>query len=654
MGSAMTNSSQLRTLRGEQRECWRQGKRLLVETFLEQYSALHADSEAVLDLIYSEIVLREEYGETPQLEEYLRRFPHFRTQLRFQFEVHQAIKDDSLIPVTEKPSNSVFLDSGARSRILPEKGATVARYEILEEIGRGGMGVVYRAVQVDLKRLVALKMILAGSSAGAREQARFLIEAEAVARLQHLNIVQIYEVGEQDGCLFLALELVDGLSLETKFAGRPRPPREAGQLVETLARAIHAAHQQGIIHRDLKPSNVLLTGEGVAKITDFGLAKMLDAGESQTSSDAFLGTPCYMAPEQAAGRSREIGPGTDVYALGAVLYELLTGRPPFLGSSPMDTALKVLQNEVVPPSRRQPKTPRDLETICLKCLHKEAGRRYASAKDLADDLERFLAYKPIQARPVSAAERLLKGMRRRPAITALVVVSVAAVLSLGAGLGWHQWDRGIAAEQAGARERLPVEQARGKAKQFFQARDEVLFYGIYGTLFADTDAAKNRSATAAAARKALALMGVAVEGEGKPVLDSALSEPEKAEILAGCYQLLLVLADVAATGLPEQEPADSTQRAREALAILDRAAQLRLATPAYHLRRARYLRQVGDGGAARTAKSRYVPKPFNRSVRSIISSVGKNDSIRARWSRPARISRQPWQPVPTTSGRNTF
>ena len=588
----MTNSGQVMALCIDQRRRWQLGERILAEAYLEQHPALLADPEALLDLIYSEIVLREENGENPQPEDYFQRFPQFRTQLQFQFEVHQAIKDDSLTGFTMKASNLVNPDNGPRSPTTSFMGTTAARYEIQEEIGRGGMGVVYRALQVDLKRLVALKMILAGSHAGANTQARFRTEAKAIARLQHPNIVQIYEVGEQDGCLFLALEFVDGVSLEKKFAGRSVPAAEAAQLVQTLARAIHAAHQHGIIHRDLKPSNVLLTGAGVPKITDFGLAKLLDAREGHTPSDAFLGTPSYMAPEQASSSTDAIGPGADVYSLGTILYELLTGWPPFVGSSPMETVLHVLHNEPVPPSRLQPKTPRDLDTICLKCLQKEPQRRYASANDLADDLGRFLAHEPIQARPVTAAERLLKWTRRRPAIAALVLVSLAAVLSLAAGLGWHY------------RERHTVEQRRHNYQKFLQCRDDALFYGIYGTLFTYTDAARNRSATNIAARKALALMNVAVEGAEPPVLDSALSESEKTEILTGCYQLLLLLADVAANGLPEQERADPSQRIREALALLDRAAQMRPSTPAYHLRRARYLRQLGDEDGARQEQRR--------------------------------------------------
>jgi serine/threonine protein kinase len=334
------------------------------------------------------------------------------------------------------------------------QAASRAGYEILGELGRGGMGVVYKARQIGLNRWVALKMILAGGHAGPQELARFRAEAEALARIQQPNIVQIYEVGEVDGRPFFSLEFVGGGSLADKLDGTPWPARSAAQLVETLARAVHAAHEQGIVHRDLKPANVLLQegekrkgkGEESAgasdlfalrvspfaspKITDFGLAKRLDATAAQTQSGTILGTPSYMAPEQAGGKGREIGPATDVYALGAILYELLTGRPPFKAPTPLDTVLQVVNDEPVPPSRLLPKLPRDLETICLKCLQKDPGKRYGSAVILADELRRFLAGEPILARPAPLSERLAKWARRRPATAALLGVSATALLAL--------------------------------------------------------------------------------------------------------------------------------------------------------------------------------------------------------------------------------
>ena len=243
----------------------------------------------------------------------------------------------------------------------------VPGYEILGELGRGGMGVVYKARQIKANRVVALKMILAGGHASATELARFRTEIEAVARLQHPSIVQVFEVGEQDGLPFFSLEFCDGGSLDRKLKGDPMLPVEAAKLVETLARAMHAAHRQKVIHRDLKPANILLAADGIPKITDFGLAKKLD-DVGQTREGAVMGTPSYMAPEQARGQTSALGPAADIYALGALLYDLLTGRPPFKGANVMATLGQVMHEEPVPPGRLQPGVPRDLETICLKCF----------------------------------------------------------------------------------------------------------------------------------------------------------------------------------------------------------------------------------------------------------------------------------------------
>jgi WD40 repeat protein len=273
----------------------------------------------------------------------------------------------------------------------------VAGYEVLGELGRGGMGVVYKARQLGLNRMVALKMILAGGHACEGDRARFRREAEAVARLQHPNIVQIHAVGEHDGLPYFALEYLDGGSLAQRLDHKPQPARHAAQTVGLLARAIDLAHRQGIVHRDLKPGNVLLTVDGTPKLTDFGLAKHLDAETALTQSNAILGTPSYMAPEQAAGNHRAVGPAADVYALGAILYEMLTGRPPFLAETPLDTVLQVVGEEPVPPSRFSPKMPRELEAVCLKCLEKQPRKRYLSAAALADDLDRFLAGQPTTA-----------------------------------------------------------------------------------------------------------------------------------------------------------------------------------------------------------------------------------------------------------------
>ena len=298
-------------------------------------------------------------------------------------------------------------------------------------LGRGGMGVVYKAQHLALKRTVALKMVLAGGHAGPQHLARFRIEAEAAARLQHPNIVQIHEVGEADGHPYCALEFVEGGNLAGKLDGKPMPAREAARLVESLARAMQLAHSRNVVHRDLKPANILLSVDGTPKITDFGLARQLDSDSGETQAGAVMGTPSYMAPEQASGSSHEAGPAADIYALGAILYDCLAGRPPFKGKTVVETLDQVRTQEPAPPSRWQPDVPFDLETICLKCLRKEPENRYASAAELADDLRRFQAGEPILARPIGTFERGLKWARRQPAIAALVVVSslAAAILA---------------------------------------------------------------------------------------------------------------------------------------------------------------------------------------------------------------------------------
>jgi hypothetical protein len=287
---------------------------------------------------------------------------------------------------------------------------SVPGYEIMGELGRGGMGVVYRARQIELKRVVALKMILAGGHAGEMALARFRREAEAIARLQHPNIVQIHEVGEHEGRPYFSLEFCGGGSLAKRIAGSPLLPSEAATVVQILARAIHVAHQKGIVHRDLKPGNVLLTEDGTPKVTDFGLAKQLDE-VGQTASGAVMGTPSYMAPEQAAGR-KDVGTAADVYALGAILYECLTGRPPFRAATPLDTVMQVINDDPVPPRQLNAGVPKDLEAVCLKCLHKIPPRRYGTAEALAADLARFLEGEPISIQQSGLLDRLAGALDR--------------------------------------------------------------------------------------------------------------------------------------------------------------------------------------------------------------------------------------------------
>lgn len=568
---------------------------------------------------------------------------------------------------------------------------SVAGYEILGELGRGNMGVVYKARQVSLNRLVALKMVRTGAHAGQQELKRFLAEAQLVARLQHPNFVQVFEVGVQDGLPFFSMELIEGGNLKDKLAGKPLPFRQAARLICTLAQAMGVAHQNGVVHRDLKPANILLGAAGsreshfhglqsdvevgelgfrlyMPKITDFGLAKQLQQDGGQTESGVIMGTPNYMAPEQAEGRSRDVGPPADVYALGAILYELLTGQPPYNAESPAETILQIFHREPISPSRLQPRLPRDLETICLRCLQKDPHRRYATAQELADDIGRFLASEPIVARPASPAELVWKWARRHPVLATVASCGVMAVMAL-VGLSLvHQADLEEKLIQARADEgnarkaeedaqtlsRLAELRAQGKEllhggeraiaardwrtaeiqlllardklsaapelsdlkaiadrllgqatlqvtdrkryQSFLHYRDQALFHA---TLFTGTDLATSLHETRTAAAAALSLFGVTLDSDSQPALaGTALDTNQQAEVRAGCYEMLMVLADAVAQPLPEQNEQTRQQQARDAIKILKRAAASGPATRAYHLRHAHFLRQAGDLDAA--------------------------------------------------------
>ncbi len=554
---------------------------------------------------------------------------------------------------------------------------TVPGYEILGELGRGGMGVVYKARQLGLNRVVALKVIRAGSHASAADRARFRTEAEVVGRLRHPGIVQVYEVGEHQGLPFLSLEFCPGGSLAARLGGTPQPPRQAARVAVALARAVQAAHDSDVVHRDLKPGNVLLGSaagaEPVApeslKVTDFGLAKLLGSA-SQTLSNAVVGTPCYMAPEQAARRHREVGPAADVYALGAILYELLTGRPPFLAETPLDTLLQVLEDEPIPPTRLQRKTPRDIETICLKCLQKETRKRYAAAADLADDLSRFLGGEPIRARPVRAWERGAKWARRKPALAGLFAVVTLALSGLVAGLLVYQETRARMAERElrdrrrydevrqlvlegqqavvrreweRAQDRLTLALAkvgpddpflddlrdqanellaqtrRGMSAitarkaavaahdQFRKRREEALFHA---TLATGAGLAANLKATRGAAEAALALGKVTPEGGYGPlVLDAPFTAEEKVELRDGVYELLLVLAEVELDAGLAGKGAEHLGRAGRALDCAHALEHPAHPTQAYLLRRARHLELLGNPKEAASTRSQAARRP---------------------------------------------
>ncbi len=363
---------------------------------------------------------------------------------------------------------------------LPE----IPGYEIKSVIGSGGMGVVYRARHLKLDRWVAIKMVLLGAYASREQMECLLREAQDVAALRHPNIVQVYDVGEHDGFPYFAMELLDGGDLARKLQGKPLAPREAADLIRVLADAVHTAHLGGIVHRDLKPGNVLLSSDGSPKIGDFSLARRFEHDSAIMTHARQAGTPSYMAPEQAAGDSRAIRPAVDIYCLGAILYELLTGRPPFKAESSTQTRRQVMTDEPVPPARLNSRVPRDLQTICLKCLQKDPARRYKTATELADDLERFISGKPILARPVGPVERTVKWCRRRPSTTLAIAVSVVAMAGAVAGGVWlQQVEHARDIQEVVRREsaRASIEAALPSLSQFVTSRQWVDATGVLRT-----------------------------------------------------------------------------------------------------------------------------------------------------------------------------
>jgi serine/threonine protein kinase/Tfp pilus assembly protein PilF len=471
----------------------RAGESYRTEDCLATHPELAADSDASLELLYFEYVLREELGEAPRAEDWYLRFPEHQVSFEKILRIHNGTSELSRTGGLS-PSRSTFPSSGTISVQKPALQRHLSKYELLEELGRGSMGVVYKAREPELDRLVALKVILAGPHAGADQIVRVHREARAIARLKHPNIVQIHEIGDDDGRPFLCMEYVDGPGLDQVLArwnGKGRlavTPEAAARLMQTLAGAVHYAHQQGIIHRDLKPANILLQTatsvseverrdsaleiqldthgmrSAIPKIADFGLAKFLDSSGDTAQTGHLVGTPTFMAPEQADGRVHEVGPGVDIYALGVILYQLLTGRPPFQASTVQETLELVRTAEPTSPWQLQPHLPRDLQTICLKCLAKEPRSRYTSALALSEDLRRFLAGKPIAARPASVSDRLIKWTKRRPVVAGLIAGLILTVAAGGAGVIW-EWQRAERNARAFKRERDKAFEQRGRAER---------------------------------------------------------------------------------------------------------------------------------------------------------------------------------------------
>jgi len=377
---------------------WKASQRPAIEQYLPDMP-LSARAVLLRELLRLDLAYRGRCNEKPTPEEYRLRFPEEGDLIRAVF------RDMPTAAATSRPSPVPSVSAAIGPAREPAADwPAVPGYEILRQLTPGGMGVVYRARQVNLKRTVALKMIRTGVHAGPEERARFRVEAEAVASLSHPHIIQIHDCGEWNGMPYLAMEFAEGGSLAQRLAGRPLPPAQAAELVETLARAVQFVHERGLIHRDLKPANILLTDQGIPKLADFGLAKRLDQDQGLTRTQAVLGTASYLAPEQAAGDKHALGPAADVYALGAILYEVLTGQPPFRAETYELTIHQVLSEEALPPTQLRPEVPAELEAICLKCLEKEPGRRFVSALALAEDLRRYQNREPISIQSKGAFE----------------------------------------------------------------------------------------------------------------------------------------------------------------------------------------------------------------------------------------------------------
>ena len=449
----------------EQKAGWEKGERPLIEDLLARHPTLREDTEATLDVIYQEFVIRRALGESPCPEDYLRRFPAWADGLVRQFAVDEALRppDEVTVHIRDDAKTTLGPHSWPAEINPPAQPPhSIAGYDILAELGRGGMGIVFKALDLRLNRVVAIKTVSEATFTAPLQLRRFLAEAEMIARLTHPNIIPIYAVGEEQGRPYFSLEFAAGGNLSQRLAKGPITSGQAALLVETLAHAVNAAHAVGIIHRDLKPSNVLLASDGTPKIGDFGLAKLLDDDSARTLSGEMLGTPSYMAPEQAEGRSRDVGPAADIYALGAILYQALTGRPPFLGISAIETMKLVVSTEAVPPRRQRPDVPRDLETITLKCLEKDPSGRYADSGALADDLNRFLAGRPIAARPVGPLGRLWRWRRRNQALAA-TAAALVLTLVLGSPALLGLWLQARADRTRAEVERDRAERSRDRA-----------------------------------------------------------------------------------------------------------------------------------------------------------------------------------------------
>jgi serine/threonine-protein kinase len=426
----------------------------------------HTTREQRLGEVFSDWLESRERGEVPARAEWLARYPDLAPELE------ELLADEDHLHALAAPLREAARigQVAAGQHDLPGPFGDCA---VLEEIGRGGMGVVYRARQTKLDRLVALKLFRAQPHSARADLERFRHEAEVVAQLDHPLVVPVYEVGEQQGWIWFTMKLVEGGGLDTQLPHFRTDPRAAARLLLAVARAVHHTHQRGILHRDLKPSNILLDREGQPHVSDFGLARRVGSEVGLTLSGAVVGTPAYMSPEQAIGRRGTVTTAADVYGLGAVLYALLTGKPPFQGNSVLETLEQVKERDPVPPRTLNPGTPRDLETICLKCLRKTPAQRYESAAGLADDLERWLGGEPIRARPVGPVETLWRWCRRQPVQAALAAALLGAVV-LGVALIFRQWQRAEENYRTAESRRQEAEDRKAEALESLRMAHEVV------------------------------------------------------------------------------------------------------------------------------------------------------------------------------------
>ncbi len=444
----------LRQARARVEQLVEQGVDRAATIVLQENPSLASDSESAIELIYAEFLALEESGRLPQTEQWLSGFPEHRPRLERLLKLHDFLSTDQ--PLSRADTRTAETDRPTAQDVADQP---FQQYQLLEEVGRGGMGIVYRAIQKGLGRVVAVK-VLRSIENHPKVRQRFQQEAETVAALQHPNIVQVIEISLDTGKEFLSMEYLGGGSLESRIEKETWSNHGKASLVRTLAQAVHYAHQRGIIHRDLKPANILFTADLTAKIVDFGLAKRLQDELGTTQTGSVLGTPCYMSPEQAAGADTPIGPATDIYSLGVILYQMLTKRLPFEGKTALETLRWISERDCVPPSKIDSLVPRDLETICLKCLAKQPGQRYVTAQELADDLERFLDHLPIKARRAGVIERFGRKIRRHPQVAALM----AAMVVVGTGAGFMLYQQQRTVEQL-ARENAQREQSESILRQ---------------------------------------------------------------------------------------------------------------------------------------------------------------------------------------------